>query len=85
MALPSMKSRWTAANENFRKQIKRFQIESEMTIDQIAERCQISRGCMYNYMRDCSHLEKRTERYLMILFEEHGMHYDPALGEGALT
>lgn len=81
--MTSMKNRWSRANDNFRKQIRRFQAETEMTIDQIAEKCNVSRGCMYNYLRDCSHMEKVTERYLTILFETNGMRYDPALGEGA--
>lgn len=81
--LINRKSRWQKANENFCKQIKHFQAETAMTIDQIAARCNISRGSMYNYMRDCTHLEKVTERYLMLLFEEHNMRYDPTLGEGA--
>jgi predicted DNA-binding protein YlxM (UPF0122 family) len=81
--MTSMKNRWSRANDNFRKQIRRLQAETEMSIEQIAEKCCISRGCMYNYLKDCSHMEKVTERYLTILFETNGMRYDPALGEGA--
>ena len=84
MASPiNQKIRWQKENENFRKQIKHFQAETAMTIDQIAARCNISRGCLYNYLNDCTHLEKVTERYLKILFEEHNMRYDPTMGEGA--
>lgn len=81
--MTNMKIRWSRANDNFRKQIRHLRAETELSIDQIAKECFISRGCLYNYLKDCSHMEKVTERYLMILFETNGMRYDPTLGEGA--
>lgn len=82
MPTKQKKTRWQIANENFTKQIKHFQAETGMSVEQIAARCNVSRGTMYNYVRDCTKMPKFVERYLTLLFEEQGMHYDPTLGEG---
>ena len=82
MAATKVNNRWTRMNDNFRKQIEHFEVETRMKPAQIAKECGISAASMYNYMRDCAHMTKLTERYLIQLFERHGMKYDPTLGEG---
>ena len=82
MAAIKANNRWTKMNDNFRKQIKLFMLETGMNVQSIAKECEISASCLYNYMNDCAYMKKLTERHLIRLFETHGMHYDPTLGEG---
>lgn len=77
------KSRWLIADDNFRRQIDLFMAVSKMTREDIASECGVCHATFNNYYNFPSTMRKRTERHLMRVFEEHGMKYDPTMGEGA--
>lgn len=77
------KTRWQKADENFRFQVKVLMAKSGLSVSKIGSRCNVSHTTMYHYMNCPAEMPKRIERYLTLLFEEHGLRYDPTLGEGA--
>ena len=76
-------SRWIRADENFRQQIDVFMAKSQMKREEIADFCGVCHATFNNYYNHPSTMKKRVERFLSMLFESHGMRYDPTLGEGA--
>lgn len=77
------KSRWMIADDNFRRQIDLFMVNSRMTREDIASECGVCHATFNNYYNHPSTMKKRVERHLATLFEAHGMKYDPTMGEGA--
>lgn len=75
-------TRWQRADRNFREQFVVLEERSGMTKAQIAQRCGVSTSSCYRYFNSPTAMTKKFERYLTMLFEEYGLHYDPTLGEG---
>lgn len=77
------KSRWQLADDNFRKQVGHLMVEAKLSKQDVANELGISQPTWRRYLESPSTMKKVVERKLAMLFERHGMRYDPTMGEGA--
>ena len=77
-----LRARWTAANENFDRQVGRLLGEARLTGTKLAEMIGVNRVTLANWRKDCSKMPIEAERKLITIFEKYGVPYDRTLGEG---
>lgn len=78
-----LRARWSAANENFDRQIGRLLGETRMSGTELAASIGVARQTLAGWRKDCSKMPIEAERKIITIFEKHGVPYDRTLGEGA--
>lgn len=77
------KTRWQLADENFREQIDLLMVRMRTKNKaDVADEAGISRSNFYARYAHPRTLRLFEVRLLMMLFEKHGLRFDPTLGEG---
>lgn len=85
MAVSAMKktpqSRWQAADENFRKQIRRWMAETGLTKERFAQEAEICYSTFCAKYNRPGSLTVCETRQIASAFERYGLHYDMTMGE----